>query len=133
MTLDHSRHRLITGGYRAAVVALLVLGASTACTSSPSPSPSPKPSPVGKPGVVVGDAPICYGPGPNLNLRPHITVRATPTDGGSPTTIHIATSDKHHSYRMTLPPGTYKISTYSGSVNVTGACQNVCVSDVARR
>lgn len=114
MTLDHPTHRPPTGGFRA-VVALLVLGASAACTSSPLPTPSP----VGKPGAIVGDAPICYGPGPNLNLKPRITIRATPIDGGSATAIRIATTNAHHSYRMTLLPGTYKISTYSGSVDAT--------------
>lgn len=103
------------GRYRAAVVAVLVAGASAACTSSSSPGPTP----VGKPGVIVGAAPICYGPGPDLNLKPRITIRATPVGGGSPAAIRIATSDAHHSYRMTLPAGIYKISTYSGTVDVT--------------
>lgn len=58
-------------------------------------------------------------PGPNLNLKPYTTIRATPMSGGTPAAIRVVTSKAAHSYRMTLPPGTYKISTYSGSVEVT--------------
>jgi hypothetical protein len=111
----HCGHRPRTSRSLASAVALLVLGTSVACTALPSPTPST----VGERGTIVGDAPICYGPGPNLNLKPHITIRATPMNGGTPTVIHIATSNARHSYRMTLPPSTYKISTYSGAVNVT--------------
>jgi hypothetical protein len=113
--MTHCGHRLRTSRSFAAAATLLVLGTSVACTASP----SPKPSTVGERGTIVGDAPICYGPGPNMNLTPHVTIRATPMNGGTPTVIHIATSNAHHSYRMTLPPGAYRISTYSGTVNVT--------------
>jgi hypothetical protein len=99
------------GSYGAAAVAVLLMTANAACTASSSSTPQP--------GVVVGDAPICYGPGPDLNLKPRITIRATPIDGGSPTAIRVETSNAHHSYRMTLAAGPYKISTYSGSVKVT--------------
>lgn len=93
----------------AAAAVAAVLGAMAAACSSPSPL---------RPGMITGDAPICYGPGPDLNLKPRITIHATPIDGGSPTSIRIATTNAHHSYRMTLAPGTYKITTYTGGVRI---------------
>lgn len=57
-------------------------------------------------------------PGPNLNLKPYTTIRATPMSGGTPAAIRVVTSKAAHSCRMTLLPGTYKISTYSGNADL---------------
>jgi hypothetical protein len=97
-----------------AVASTLAFGSIAGCTSSS----TTKPTPVSKLGVILGEAPTCYGPGVGDNLKPHITIRATPINGGTPTAIHIATSDARRTYRMTLLPGTYKISTYTGSITV---------------
>ena len=83
-----------------------VIAALVACSGS---------SPARGLGEIVGRAPICYGPGPNDNLKPLITIRAVRGDG-LVRTIQMHTSDGHNGYRMTLPPGTYTVSTYSGHV-----------------
>jgi hypothetical protein len=117
VALDRWRQprRARAGGPLAAAVALMAICASAACTASP----SAKPPPASERGTIVGAAPICYGPGPNMNLKPRTTIRAIPINGGTPTAIRITTNGAHHSYRMALSPGRYKISTYSGSVEVT--------------
>jgi hypothetical protein len=84
------------------------LGMLVACTSSTH----------GGTGVVTGLAPICYGPGPNTNLHPVTVIRAVRADGFS-RAVKVHTADHHHTYRLTLPAGHYKISTYSGHVAVT--------------
>jgi len=67
---------------------------------------------------VIGQAPICYGPGPNLNLKPIAVIHAIRTDGLS-RTVTVHTANFYNTYRLTLPAGTYKISTYSGHIRVT--------------
>jgi hypothetical protein len=61
------------------------------------------------PGVVTGMAPLCSGPGPNLNLSPTTTVRATAKSDGWLTTIRIVANNKQHAYRLSLAPGAYAI------------------------
>ena len=84
----------------------LMLGL-TACTSSPTPQSGT--------GAIVGQAPLCYGPGPDTNLHPNVTIRAVRTDGTT-REIHVKVANFHSRYRMKLPVGTYTISTYSGHV-----------------
>lgn len=90
----------------------LLLGVLTGCASSSATSHARVTT-----GVITGQAPICYGPGPDTNLDPRATIRATPTDGGAPVTVVVRTSAAHHSYRLTLPAGAYTISAYSGSIS----------------
>jgi hypothetical protein len=103
---------LVSKATRAVRPFCAVLAALVACTAS-----------ADQTGVVTGSAPICYGPGPNDNLKPIITIRAVRADGLSHA-IRVRTADEHHTYRMTLPPGAYKISTYSGSVRVVVRAHN---------
>lgn len=90
----------------------LILSALSGCASSSNSSHSSD-----RPGVITGQAPICYGPGPNLNLNLQTTIRATPKFGGASITVNVRTTNAKHSYRMTLPAGSYTISTYSGGVS----------------
>lgn len=91
---------------RVLVLTLLVAVMGTAaCTSHASK----------RTGTIVGSAPLCYGPGPAMNLHPITTIRAVRADGVSHT-VRVHTSSGHNSYRMTLPPGTYTVSTYSVGV-----------------
>ncbi len=83
-----------------------------ACTSSPTPQSGT--------GTIVGTAPLCYGPGPNTNLHPNVTIRSVRTDGTT-REIHVWVANFHNRYRMTLPVGSYTISAYSG--NVTAVVQ----------
>ena len=69
-------------------------------------------------GIVIGSAPICYGPGPNTNLHPLTVIHAVRTDGLS-RTVKVHPDDFHHFYRLTLPAGQYKISAYSGHIAVS--------------
>jgi hypothetical protein len=66
------------------------------------------------PGAVTGFAPVCYGPGQNMNLRPMTIVRATPKSGGPITSIRVVTNDKQHTYRLSLAPGAYAIGIDGG-------------------
>jgi hypothetical protein len=59
--------------------------------------------------VVKGDITPCYGPGPNLNIRPITTVRVTNTSGDVVSTFNVSTNLRHHSYEVTLMPGRYII------------------------
>jgi len=73
------------------------------------------PAPQSGTGTIVGTAPLCYGPGPNMNLHPDVTIRAVRTDRAT-RKIHVQVANFHNTYRMTLPAGTYTISAYSGHV-----------------
>lgn len=89
-------------------VACVVIAELAACTSAGDDSAN---------GTVTGAAPLCYGPGPNMNLKPITTIRAQRTDGLTRViTVHIANG--HNTYRMTLPAGRYTISAYSGRIHV---------------
>jgi hypothetical protein len=66
-------------------------------------------------GTIVGTAPLCYGPGPNMNLHPDVTIRAVRTDGVT-REVRVQVANFHNRYRMALPAGTYTISAYSGHV-----------------
>lgn len=68
-------------------------------------------------GFVTGLAPICYGPGPNMDLKPITVIRALRTDGLA-RTVKVHTANSHNTYRLALPAGRYKISTYSGAIHV---------------
>jgi hypothetical protein len=96
-------------GPRTAVAAIALAGVGSvivACGGS---------SPANETGVIAGQTPTCYGPGLNDNLEPVITIRAVRADGLA-RTIQVHTSNGHNGYRMTVPPGTYTVSTYSGHV-----------------
>jgi hypothetical protein len=66
-------------------------------------------------GAIVGLAPLCYGPGADLNLHADVTIRAVRTDGAAHV-IRVHISNRHHAYRMSLPVGIYTITSYSGHV-----------------
>lgn len=86
----------------------LMLGL-TACSNGNPPTPH------NGTGTIVGEAPLCYGPGPDTNLHPNLTIRAVRADGVA-REIHVRVSNGHAGYRMTLPVGTYTISAYAGHV-----------------
>jgi hypothetical protein len=95
---------------RSAVTAVALVGVVVAALGACGGS-----SPSNEAGSIVGQAPICYGPGPNDNLKPIISIRAVRADG-LVRKIQVHTSSEHNRYRMSLPPGRYIVSTYSGHV-----------------
>jgi hypothetical protein len=96
------------------VISLGALAVVTACTAHDRQptrhAPTKSTGPANGNGVVTGSAPICYGPGPDLNLHPVLTIRAIPTSGGSTIAIQVPNSAQHHAYRMTLPAGSYALA-----------------------
>jgi hypothetical protein len=64
-------------------------------------------------GVLTGSVPTCYGPGPNLDLTPLVTVDVHQGN-------HLVTSGKFrssnavHTYRFVLPEGSYRLATSPG-------------------
>jgi len=88
-------------GVRLLVAALGVtveLAAGGCSTSDPAPAS----------GAVTGTVSVCYGPGPNLNLTPIVTVPAV-QGGRTVATIKVPDTRGQHVYRLTLPPGNYEI------------------------
>lgn len=63
-------------------------------------------------GVVQGRLPLCYGPGPGMNLEPHTTIQIV-RDGLVVGTRTFASSDQHRTYRLALPAGTYVLKTWA--------------------
>jgi hypothetical protein len=86
------------------VTALAIALIATGCTHA---------GPSGR-GVVSGLAPLCYGPGPNLNLSPTTVIHAMPKSGGPVSSIRVTTNKKQRTYRITLVPGVYTIGVAGG-------------------
>ncbi len=59
-------------------------------------------------GTLTGTVPICYGPGPNLNLTPTLLVMAA-QNGTTEATVTVPATTSAHSYQLSLPPGTYAV------------------------
>jgi hypothetical protein len=62
----------------------------------------------GRPGVVTGQIPLCYGPGPDLNLTPTVVVTVT-GDGIQTISMTLPDTDDQHTYLLQLPAGNYRI------------------------
>ena len=59
-------------------------------------------------GTLSGNVPLCYGPGPDLNLTPTLTVVAA-QNGTTTASVTVPASVSAHTYRLTLPAGTYTV------------------------
>lgn len=81
---------------RLVVLAGLVTLAA-ACTHSPTRS-----------GVVTGELPLCYGPGPSINLAPTATIEVY-RGGQLVSTTTFPASNEHSSYTLTLLAGEYEL------------------------
>lgn len=57
---------------------------------------------------MTGQPPLCYGPGPNMNLWPTATID-TLRDGKVIRTDTFLSSDSHRMYSIQLPSGHYKL------------------------
>ena len=70
-------------------------------------------------GTLFGSFPICYGPGPTLNLRPWSVVEVRQA-GVVVKSVRVRTDEKHHEYRIALTPGDYdvRISVWPHDVKV---------------
>lgn len=60
------------------------------------------------PGAVTGQVPLCYGPGPDMNLTPTLVVVAT-QQGSTASTVTVPATLAAHTYRLSLLPGTYAV------------------------
>jgi hypothetical protein len=65
-------------------------------------------SPIVSSGVLSGSVPLCYGPGPNMNLTPILRVTAE-REGRVVASVRVPATDVRHSYRLSLPAGTYLV------------------------
>jgi hypothetical protein len=65
------------------------------------------------PGHLMGTVPVCYGPGPNTNLTPEVTIYVR--QDGRPVAQGRFPSDENHPrpYRFALRPGTYSLTSSS--------------------
>jgi hypothetical protein len=81
----------------------LVLGGGLVWRAHSSGAPVP-----GRPGVLTGSVPLCYGPGLDLNLTPALTVVAT-QHGTTKAAVTVHATSAGHSYRLVLPAGTYDV------------------------
>ena len=70
-------------------------------------------------GTVTGAVPICYGPGPNTNLTPEVTVFVR--QNGRLVTKKRFRSDENRPrpYRFTLKPGVYSLTSSSDRDAIT--------------
>jgi len=59
-------------------------------------------------GLLTGNVPLCYGPGPDLNLTPTLVVVAT-QNGKTKATRTVPATNAAHSYQLSLPAGTYTV------------------------
>ena len=58
--------------------------------------------------MVSGQIPLCYGPGPDLNLTPTVVVTAA-RDGIVMVSVTLPDTDDEHTYHLRLAPGDYQI------------------------
>ncbi|HEV2888886.1 MAG TPA: hypothetical protein VGX28_00760 [Frankiaceae bacterium] len=84
-------------------VAGVLLVLAVGCGSDASP-----PARAPRAGTLVGDIPRCYGPGPDLNLRPTPAVEVR-RDGAVVTSATFRADDDEHTYRFELEPGDYEV------------------------
>jgi hypothetical protein len=71
-------------------------------------------------GIVTGQAPVCYGPGPDDNLHPHITIHAVAIKSGQSRSVTFRNSDRYHTYRIRLEAGTYRLhAQHDAAITVT--------------
>jgi hypothetical protein len=82
-----------------------VFGAIVAATAFSENNP-PTPAPTATTGTLTGKVPLCYGPGPDTNITPTLKVVAM-QNGEVKATVTVPATIAAHSYRLTLPPGTY--------------------------
>jgi hypothetical protein len=69
-------------------------------------------------GIVTGRLPLCYGPGPNLNLTPTVVVQAF-ASGQLVRRRTFKASKRHGRYELSLPQGQYQLRAGSQSVRAT--------------
>lgn len=69
------------------------------------------------PGTVVGALPLCYGPGPDANLWPDVTIEVR-RDGHVVSTERFVSDNQHRTYRLTLTAGDYELTTRELSIGV---------------
>ncbi|MCW2857106.1 MAG: hypothetical protein JWR52_2721 [Marmoricola sp.] len=61
-------------------------------------------------GTVRGLLPLCYGLGPDTNLRPHVVVEAVGADGVVRRHTFAADQKDHRFYEWKLPQGHYRLT-----------------------
>lgn len=56
--------------------------------------------------MVIGDLPLCYGPGPNMNLTPRVTIKVY---RGAELVLArtFPDSEQHPTFELSLAPGDY--------------------------
>jgi hypothetical protein len=59
-------------------------------------------------GVLSGNLPLCYGPSVDINLTPTLVVTAERA-GNVVASVRLPATVAQHSYRLSLPPGTYLV------------------------
>jgi hypothetical protein len=59
-------------------------------------------------GTVTGRLPLCYGPGPDINLSPTATIE-TYRSGRLVSTDTFPSSEQHPTYTLSLPAGSYDL------------------------
>ena len=81
----------------------LACGLLAACSGQSESRPQPPAN-----AILTGNIPLCYGPGPDLNLTPtrHLTVEQS---GRLVTSDEVVATRTQHTYRLTLRPGTYDV------------------------
>lgn len=60
------------------------------------------------PGTLTGSVPLCFGPGPDLNLTPTLAVVATQR-GMTKATVTVPATVAAHAYQLSLPAGAYTV------------------------
>jgi hypothetical protein len=61
------------------------------------------------PGTVTGQLPLCYGPGPNMNLWKTATIDTLRAGKVIRTDIFPSDADSHRTYSIQLPSGHYQL------------------------
>lgn len=70
---------------------------------------SVEPSSTAAAGSIVGVLPLCYGPGPNMNLRPRTTVVITGDSGWTSRRTFPSREDERDFHFDNVPPGRYVV------------------------
>lgn len=87
-----------------------------ACTQAPA-----------APGTIAGVLPLCYGPGPDLNLLPTAEVKVYLRDHLVATKTFRADM-QHRKYTFTLPPGSYELELPSVRQVITASVRSGSVT-----
>ncbi|MBC7678875.1 MAG: hypothetical protein H7233_07790 [Pseudorhodobacter sp.] len=109
------RRRAGAAAFEAALAVAMVtllpstIGSGSRSRASITPATSAQRAPEPAAGSIRGVLPLCYGPGPDMNLRPDTTVTVTGESGWRARRTFPSSKDQREFHFDDVPPGSYTV------------------------